>query len=73
MTRKLSFLAGVATLALPSLLALGCTSTNKAEAPYSLTGSAQASASSDWSARQRYTDDKGRYRPDLAAQKIPQR
>jgi len=70
MTRSFRTVAALAILALPTLVAIGCTSENKAEAPYSLTGSAQAS--SDFQARHRYTDDKGRYRPELAAQNIPQ-
>ncbi len=73
MTRTLRTVVALGTLALPSLVTFGCTSENKAEAPYSLTGNAQASKSDDFAARQRYTDDKGRYRPELAAQKIPQR
>ena len=69
MTRSFRSVIALTTLALP-LVTLGCTSNDKA--PYSLTGSAQATES-DWAARQRFTDDKGRYRPELAAQKITQR
>jgi hypothetical protein len=72
MTRHFQTVAALAALALPTVVAIGCTSENKAEAPYSLTGSAQASSSEDFAARHRYTDDKGRYRPELAAQNIPQ-
>ena len=72
MTRHFRTVATLAALALPTLVAIGCTSENKAQAPYSLTGSAQASTASDFQARHRYTDDKGRYRPELAAQNIPQ-
>ena len=72
MTRYFRTVAAFAAITVPALVAVGCTSTNKAEAPYSLTGSAQASESSDFAARHRYTDDKGRYRPELAAQNIPQ-
>ncbi len=73
MKRYFRTVAAFAALAVPALVAVGCTTENKAEAPYSLTGNAKASTSNDFAARQRYTDDKGRYRPELAAQNIPQR
>jgi Spy/CpxP family protein refolding chaperone len=61
--------------AVPTLFAAGCAS-NNAKAPYSLTGDTQVTAEqrhADWVQRQRFTDDKGRYRADLAAADIPQR
>ena len=75
MPRQLITVAILAVTAIPTLFAVGCSSTN-ANAPYSLTGDSQAQIDQrhqEWAERQRFTDDKGRYRPDLAAANLPQR
>jgi hypothetical protein len=49
-------------------VAVGC-SANKTNEPYSLTGESQAAIEQqhqEWLAKQHYTDQKGRYRPELA-------
>ena len=74
MLRPLTTIALLAA-AVPTLFAAGCAS-NNAKAPYSLTGDTQVTAEQrhdEWAQRQRFTDDKGRYRADLAAANLPQR
>ena len=73
MTRKLFSLALLAATAGPAFLAVGCSSSN-ANQPYSLTGKSQEQIAQDheaWRQRMMYTDEKGHYHPELAAQHRP--
>jgi hypothetical protein len=75
MTRKLITLALLGTTTVPALLAVGCTS-NTATEPYGLTGKAQENAVSSheaWRQQMMYTDEKGHYHPELAAEERPLR
>jgi hypothetical protein len=73
MTRKLITLALLGATTVPALLAVGCAS-NTATEPYGLTGKAQENASHEaWRQQMMYTDEKGHYHPELAAQERPLR
>jgi hypothetical protein len=75
MTRKLITLALLGATAVPALLAVGCASENATE-PYKLTGKTQENAVSGheaWRQQIMYTDEKGHYHPELAAQQRPLR
>ena len=75
MTRKLIALALLGATTVPALLAVGCAS-DSGNQPYRLTGKSQEDVvqeRSDWRQRNMYTDDKGHYHPDLAAQQKPLR
>ncbi|MDB5333424.1 MAG: hypothetical protein JWP03_4575 [Phycisphaerales bacterium] len=75
MTRKLITLALLGATAVPALLAVGCASENATE-PYKLTGKTQENAASGheaWRQQIMYTDEKGHYHPELAAQQRPLR
>lgn len=61
MFRKLATVVVLGAISLSGLLAAGCAS-SPSNAPYSLTGS---SAEQQRKERLRYTDDKGRYHPEL--------
>jgi hypothetical protein len=55
-------------LAGATVVAVGCSANNTRE-PYSLTGQSQAQIDQqhqEWAVKQHYTDDKGRYHPELA-------
>jgi hypothetical protein len=78
MGRKLIASILFAATAVPALLVVGCASGNgnppSGNPPYSLTGSSQDQVAQEheaWRQRMMYTDDKGHYRPELAAQNHP--
>ena len=73
MTRKLIMVAILGIVSASALLAAGCSATN-ANPPYSLTGQPQVQADrkhQEWLLRQRFTDEKGHYHPELAAAHQP--
>lgn len=75
MRRKVITSVLLAAMVVPALLAVGCASGNANE-PYSLTGHSQDQATQEheaWRQQMMYTDDKGHYRPELAAQHQPTR
>lgn len=72
MKRKLLTFAVLGAMSLTALVAVGCSST--ATEPYSLTGKSQSRVDQDhqrWLEKQRYTDQKGRYHPELEARNSP--
>lgn len=65
-------LIALAGMALGGLLVAGCAS--KDEQPYGLTGQSQSAVTAaEQRERLRYTDQKGRYRPDLRQMGLAQR
>src|SRR5436853_6514968 len=75
MTRKLLTVAVLSAASLSTLFAVGCSSQGQSQ-PYSLTGKSQDQIARDheqWRQKMMYTDDKGHYHPELAAQGRPLR
>jgi outer membrane murein-binding lipoprotein Lpp len=64
MLKNLTHIVVLGAVAFGSLLATGCASSNS-EKPHALTGDNGATSAAEQKERQRYTDDKGRYRADL--------
>ncbi len=69
MTRKLITVAALAAVSLPALVTVGCSTA--AKPPYSLTGAPVDEKHDQWLQRQRFTDEKGRYHPELAEANTP--
>ncbi len=67
MLRRIAITAAISIISLAGVFSVGCTSTSTSE-PYSLTGN---SANRERKERLRYTDDKGRYHPELRSAGIP--
>lgn len=75
MTRKLLSVAMLGAVSVSTLFALGCSSQGQNQ-PYSLTGRSQeqiAQAHEQWRQQTMYTDEKGHYHAELAAQNRPLR
>lgn len=74
MSRKWITIALLGATTVPALFAVGCSSGSNQ--PYSLTGKSQEQIASEheaWRERMMYTDEKGHYHPELAAQHRPLR
>ena len=75
MTRKLLSVALLGAVSVSTLFAAGCSSQGQNQ-PYSLTGKSEEQIAQDheqWRERTMYTDEKGHYHADLAAQHRPLR
>jgi hypothetical protein len=73
--KKLLNLILMSVVSSPMVVALGCSS-GGANQPYSLTGKSAEQTAVDheqWRQRTMYTDEKGHYHPELAAQGRPVR
>ena len=62
--KNLTRVVVLGAVTLTGLVAAGCTS-SRSDKPYALTGDQSTVSAEEQKVRQRYTDDKGRYRHDL--------